>query len=93
MKRCITTLLLSIIFLVIVGLYTNKINYSKPIIKNIKQTPKKIDFQSFFNVLRKPIEKGFFCSKEINHLLKTVHYFNQIKIFNQYYEVYHKAHR
>ncbi len=52
MKRTILTLLLTIISLVILGLLSNKIIYNKPIIKNIKLTPKEIEFQIFFNVLK-----------------------------------------
>lgn len=65
MKRTISTLLLTIISLIILGLLSNK----------------------------KTNRKGFFYSKEINHLLKTSHYFSNIKLYNQYYEVYHPAHR
>lgn len=38
---------------------------------------------------RQPNEPGFFYSKEINHLLKTGHYFSKYKI-SFYYEVYYR---
>ena len=52
MKRTITTLLFTIISFIILGLYSNKINYNKPVIRNIELTHKEIDYQSFFNDLK-----------------------------------------
>ncbi len=52
MKRTISTLLLTIISLVILGLLSNKVQYNKPVIRDIELTHKEIDYQSFFNDLK-----------------------------------------
>ncbi len=52
MKRSISTLLLIIISLVILGLLSNKVQYNKPVIRDIELTHKEIDYQSFFNELK-----------------------------------------
>ncbi len=52
MKRTISTLLLSIISLVILGLLSNQVQYNKPVIRDIELTHKEVDYQSFFNDLK-----------------------------------------
>ena len=52
MKRTISTLLLAIISLVILGLLSNKVQYNKPVIRDIELTHKEVDYQSFFNDLK-----------------------------------------
>ena len=52
MKRTITTLLFTIISFIILGLYSNNINYNKPVIRNIELTHKEVDYHSFFNDLK-----------------------------------------
>ncbi len=52
MKRTISTLLLTIISLVILGLLSNQVQYNKPAIRDIELTHKEVDYQSFFNELK-----------------------------------------
>ncbi len=52
MKSSISTLLITVISLVIIGLLRNQVQYNKPIIRDIELTHKEVDYQSFFNELK-----------------------------------------
>ena len=52
MKRTISTFLITIISLVVLGLLSNKVQYNKPVIRDIELTHKEVDYQSFFNDLK-----------------------------------------
>lgn len=82
MKRTISTLLLTIISLVILGLLSNKIIYNKPIIKNIKLTPKEIEFQIFFNVLKEQVIKLVRTKKIIEYKAPKVLDANLLNVIN-----------